>query len=90
MSRKIDREQGEASVSQPTPHSVQTPHLVKMANQIALNFSAAGEADEAVEQTGVHIRKFWTAAMKSKLKAYVQAGGEGCSSLVLRVAVEQI
>lgn len=40
--------------------------LVYMANQIARNFAAQGEA-KAVELTAQHIRDYWTSAMRAQL-----------------------
>jgi formate dehydrogenase subunit delta len=67
----------------------QLPHLVKMANQIALNLSFASDEDAAVQHTAAHLRKFWTPAMIRKLRDYIVQGGEGCSPLVHRALLEQ-
>jgi len=40
--------------------------LSRMANQIAANFEANGH-DKAVEETRVHIWKFWDPRMKSQI-----------------------
>ena len=49
--------------------------LVAMANQIARNLAAQGEA-AAVEQTAQHIRDFWDPRMKTAILA-VGAGRMG-------------
>lgn len=64
--------------------SQQIAQLIKMANQIALNLSAAASEDEAVEKTAMHMNKYWTTAMLQALREHVVSGGEGCSPLVLR------
>jgi len=58
--------------------------LVYMANQIARNFAAQGEA-VAIAQTAQHIRDFWD----PRMKAAILAGGEGLEPLA-RAAVEQL
>lgn len=50
--------------------------LVYMANQIAINFGALGEA-EAISSVAVHIHDFWDPHMKSLIFAHLDAGGEG-------------
>ena len=60
-------------------------HLVKMANQIALNVGTQSELDKVAEKTGNHIRRFWTPAMRQRLAAYGRAGGEGLSPAVMRM-----
>jgi formate dehydrogenase subunit delta len=52
----------------------QIDHLVKMANQIALNLGA-GHDDAAAERTAAHISRFWTPDMRSQLIDYWREGG---------------
>ena len=52
----------------------QLDHLVKMANQIALNLGA-GHDDAAATRTAQHISRFWTPAMRRQLIEYWRAGG---------------
>jgi formate dehydrogenase subunit delta len=56
-----------------------------MADQIAANFAATGEA-AAIESTAVHIRKFWDPRMKA------QIFGSDLSALTptARAAVERL
>ena len=70
--------------------SQQITQLIKMANQIAANLSAASDEDEAVVKTAVHLDKYWTAAMKRELSDYVASEGDECSPLVLRVVGEHL
>jgi hypothetical protein len=42
-------------------------HPVKMINQIALNMSANGSHDEVALQVALHLEKFWTGTMKTKV-----------------------
>jgi len=58
--------------------------LIYMANQIARNLAAQGEA-VAVAQTAQHIRDFWD----PRMKAAILANGEGLEPLA-RAAVEQL
>lgn len=65
----------------------QTEHLVKMANQIALNMGEHRDLEEAVQRTREHLEKFWTPDMRRKLSAYAAGGGTGLApavSLLLR------
>lgn len=50
--------------------------MVKMANQIAENFSFY---DDQVERTADHLQRFWASRMKQKMAAYLESGGEGLS-----------
>ena len=63
----------------------QTDHLVRMANQIALNMAAWGDEEAVARMTGEHIRKFWTPAMRAQLLDYRRAGGGDLSPVILRV-----
>ena len=60
----------------------QTEQLVKMANQIALNFAAWGHDARVAQKTGEHLLKFWTPAMNRQLLEHWRAGGEGLSPAV--------
>ena len=46
-------------------------HLVKMANQIAANFSFH---DDAVERVADHLKRFWAPSMRSTLIEFEQSG----------------
>lgn len=60
----------------------QTERLVRMANQIALNFGEERDLTLAARRTGEHLQKFWTPAMREQLADYATAGGEGLSPAV--------
>lgn len=60
----------------------QIDHLVKMANQIALNFGAERDPGGAATRTREHLKKFWTRDMRRQLLAYGAAGGDGLSACV--------
>lgn len=61
-------------------------HLVKMANQIADNFSFHADAEE---RTVDHLRRFWAPSMRQQLVEYSSAGGGGLQP-VLQRAVQQL
>ena len=63
----------------------QIEHLVRMANQIALNTGAQVDAELSVRRTGEHIRKFWTPAMRDQLVDYWRQGGDGLEPVVISV-----
>ena len=58
--------------------------LIRMANQIARNFAAQGEA-AAVAQTAQHIRDYWD----PRMKAAILADGDGLEPLA-RAAVDRL
>jgi formate dehydrogenase subunit delta len=63
----------------------QINHLVKMANQIALNLAAWGDEEAVAVKTGEHIEKFWTRAMREQLLDFWRADGEDLCPVVCRV-----
>lgn len=60
----------------------QIDHLVKMANQIALNFGEQRNLTEAARKTREHLDKFWTRDMREQLSTYAEEGGEAMSPAV--------
>jgi formate dehydrogenase subunit delta len=54
--------------------------LVKMANQIADNFSFH---DDAVDRLVDHLQRFWAPSMRQKLIEFVDAGGGGVKPVVV-------
>ena len=50
--------------------------LVRMANQIAVAFRTAPEA-QAAASTAEHIRLFWSRKMRTDVLAHLDAGGAG-------------
>lgn len=59
--------------------------LKRMANQIT-HFFAAYPEEEAVKGIAQHIADFWTPAMRRKLDAHVEKGGEGLHPLAVLAA----
>jgi len=60
--------------------------LVKMANQIAENFSFH---DDSVERLADHVQRFWAPSMRTQLIAYHQEGGAGLKPDVI-TAIRQL
>lgn len=60
--------------------------LVRMANQIADNFSFH---DDAVERTHDHLRRFWAPSMHRNIVDFEVAGGDGLNA-VARSAVRRL
>ena len=60
--------------------------LVKMANQIADNFSFH---DDAIGRIADHLRRFWAPSMRGKLLDYHAGGGHGLQRDV-RAALQQL
>lgn len=56
------------------------PKLIYMANQIARNFEARGNA-EAIDATAEHITKFWDPRMKKMIAEHLAAGGADLSDI---------
>jgi formate dehydrogenase subunit delta len=65
-----------------------TDKLVMMANQIARNLAAEGEA-RAVPQIANHIVNFWDPRMRAGIAAHMAAGGAGLDPLA-RKALETV
>ena len=57
--------------------------LLKMANQIAANFSFH---DDAVDKTADHLQRFWAPSMISQLQQHVATGGAGLDDPALQAA----
>ena len=57
-----------------------TETLVRMTNQIGLNFAVMGDVDAAIAVAD-HIASFWDPRMKKQIFAHLDAGGEGLSSI---------
>ncbi len=60
--------------------------LVKMANQIADNFSFH---EDAVDRLADHLRRFWAPSMRQKLIELLEAGGDGLKPDVI-AAVQRL
>ena len=59
-------------------HSDWNERLVRMANEIARNFTAIGH-ERAATATADHIHSFWDRRMKAKIFQVVQQGESGLS-----------
>ncbi len=57
--------------------------LVKMANQIAANFSFH---EDAVERTVTHLQRYWAPVLRQQMIDHVSAGGAGLDELALQAA----
>jgi formate dehydrogenase subunit delta len=57
--------------------------LIRMANQIAQAFATYPE-DQAVSETGTHIRKFWEPRMRRQISQYVTNGAEGLNPVAVK------
>jgi formate dehydrogenase subunit delta len=64
----------------------QLRHLVRMANQIALNLGEQRDPDDAARRTGDHLHRFWTVDMRRQLVEYWQGGGDDLSPAAARAA----
>ncbi|QFU75625.1 formate dehydrogenase [Halioglobus maricola] len=63
-------------------------HLVKMANQIVLNFGERRDSKMAAQRTVEHLQKFWTPAMREQLSAYAAEGGGDLSPALQRLLAD--
>ena len=59
-------------------------NLVRMANQIADNFSFHADAEDRVVD---HLRRFWAPSMRQRLLTHARACGEGLEPVVTRAAL---
>ena len=60
--------------------------LVKMANQIAANFSFH---EDGIARLADHLRRFWAPVMRQQLCDYAAAGGAGLDQAVVQ-AVQRL
>ena len=67
----------------------QLQHLVRMANQIALNLGEQRDPEGAAHRTGEHLHRFWTVDMRRQLVDYWQGGGDELSTAAA-MAAEQL
>lgn len=76
-----------AAGSRPIPRSsaVDLQRLTHMANQIARNLAAQGEA-QAIDLTMQHLRDFWD----PRMKAAILAGDRAGLNPIARAAVERL
>lgn len=66
-----------------------TGHLIKMANEIALNLAVGTDEVQAASRTAEHLRRFWTREMQQQLLSYQDSGGGGLSA-VAASAMQQL
>jgi len=52
-----------------------TPHLVKMANQIGQFFEAEADQAQAMKDIASHLKRFWEPRMRRAIIAHVEQGG---------------
>lgn len=69
--------------------SSQVSQLVKMANQIALNFGERRDPAAASLKTAEHLNKFWTRDMREQLSRHVAAAAVDVSPVVLSALAGQ-
>ena len=69
--------------------SPQASQLLKMANQIALNFGEQRDPEMASQKTAEHIHKFWTRDMRERLAGYVASGAGDVSPAVVSALAGQ-
>ena len=62
-----------------------TETLIRMANQIAKNFSAYPD-EVAAEKLTAHLKKFWEKRMLADLDAYAKADGSALDPVVKEAA----
>ena len=65
---------------------METPDMVRMANQIGNFFKGYGD-DYAMQEIAVHINAFWDPRMRKMLIAHLENGGEGLDTVVKAAAV---
>jgi len=62
--------------------------LVKMANQIALNFEYGPDRDKAIAGAVDHLSRFWTPDMLAAIVEYAQTENNDLSELAAAVVAE--
>ncbi len=63
-------------------HDVGLSSLVRMSNQIAINFGHL-PPDESAAAVAKHLRTFWAPSMQADLRGYLEAGGAGVDDVVV-------
>lgn len=67
-----------------------TPHLVKMANEIGAYFAAYPDREQAARDVAAHLKKFWDPRMRAQIVAHMRdADGAGLSDISM-AAVRQL
>lgn len=66
--------------------SEQLTHSITMLNQIASNFAWTDEAD-AVRRVVDHITRFWSPAMRGRIKDYARNDGSALSPVARQAAL---
>ncbi len=66
-------------------HETDIGALVRMANQIAKNFSHH-RSDVASNEVAAHLHSFWAPSMRDQLVRYVDEGGDGLDPVPLTAA----
>lgn len=61
--------------------------LVRMLNQIAVNFDVGDQA-KAVAGTADHVRRFWTPDMRREIVAYAERSGADLSPVAALAVAE--
>ncbi len=63
-------------------------HLIKMANQIALNIGLGASEDETVDRVVKHINLFWAPAMREKICDNMQTSAGQLNSVAIKALVQ--
>ncbi len=62
--------------------------LIRMGNQIATFFESFPDRQEGLRETALHLKKFWTPAMRQQLLARLDAGPREQAGPMLVAAVQ--
>ena len=62
--------------------------LVRMANQIALNFEYGADKSKTVAAVLDHLTRFWTLEMKQSIIAYARSGGDGLGEVAAEAVTQ--
>jgi formate dehydrogenase subunit delta len=63
--------------------------LVRMANQIAINFAYLPDSEQAALRVADHLQRFWDPTMRTEIIAHLDSGGNDLSEIA-RQAVTRI
>jgi len=68
--------------------TVKIDRLVKMVNQISLNMSSNGPADQVATQVSDHLEKFWSPPMKNLISEQVVDDNVGLTPISLKAVIK--
>jgi formate dehydrogenase subunit delta len=64
-------------------------HLITMANQIVANIPA-DSTEAKIDNSAVHIERFWSPSMKKNIAEFIAEGGAGLTPLAAKAVAQAV